>query len=124
MELALAELIESSASYWELTVDILSFYLTVTSGYLIVAYLAGDKLTRSQMIIISTLYVSMAGMSAYGATAWAIRALYFAQQMITFDGAMPYPPSEFIPAALGLFLAGGIIACLKFMWDARHPKSE
>lgn len=123
MELALAELIESSASYWELTVDILSFYLTVTSGYLIVAYLAGDKLTRSQMAIISTLYVFMAGMSAYGATAWAIRALYFARQIKTVDGAIPIPPSEFVPIALGVFLTGGIIACLKFMWDTRHPKT-
>jgi hypothetical protein len=124
MELVLADLIESSTSYWELTVDILSVYLTVTSGDLIVAYLAGDKLTGSQMVIISTLYVFIAGMAAYGATEWAIRALYFARQMELVDGSIPMPPSGFVPAALGSFLSAGIIACLTFMWRVRHPKTE
>jgi hypothetical protein len=35
-----SELVEASSSYFDLTIQVLSFYMTVTSGYLIVAFLA------------------------------------------------------------------------------------
>ena len=38
----------------------MTLYLTVTSGYLLVAYLAGKELTRLQVAIITRLYVVFA----------------------------------------------------------------
>ena len=29
-----------------------------------------------------------------------------------------------VPVALSLTLLGGVLACLVFMWQVRHPKSE
>ena len=55
-----AELIESAGIYYSLVADMLSIYLTATTGFLIVAYLIGDKLTRSQLIIVSGLYLVFA----------------------------------------------------------------
>jgi hypothetical protein len=124
MEMSLAELIESSASYYEITVDVLSLYLTATSGYLIVAYLVGSKLTRSQMTIVSILFAVVASLSAYAATAWIMRASYFTNQVRAADPAIPASPNQFVWVVVGMVLFGGIIACLKFMWDVRHPKTE
>jgi H+/Cl- antiporter ClcA len=124
MEMVLADLIESSTSYYEITVEVVSLYLTATSGYLIVAYLAGNKLTRSQMIIVSTLYVSIAGLSSYGAIAWLSRATHFARQARNIDATIPFSPNPFLWIIVGLVLFLGIIACLKFMYDVRHPEAE
>ncbi len=118
------DLVEATGMYYGLTVDVLSFYFTVTSGFLIVAYLAGDKLTKSQMIIISTLYIGMASLASYGATVWTLRGVFFAFQQMDIDRNVPIYANYFIPISLSVFLAGGIFASLKFMWDVRHPKAE
>ena len=41
-----AELLEAATSYFELATGMISLYLTITSAYLIVAYLVGARLTR------------------------------------------------------------------------------
>jgi hypothetical protein len=60
-----AELVESIIGYYGLAGDTLSLYITVISAYLIVAYLAGHKLERSQMAIISILFVVMSTTMSY-----------------------------------------------------------
>lgn len=122
--MSLAELVESATSYFEIAVNILGLYLTATSGYLIVAYLVGSKLTRSQMTIISTLFAVIATLSAYGATSWIRRAVYFTNQTRAADPAIPIPPNQFVWVVVGIVLLGGIIACLKFMYDVRHPNTD
>ena len=120
----MAELVEATTLYYGLAVDVLSFYMTVTSGFLIVAYLAGSKLSRPQVFIISTLYIGMAALAAYAATVWVLRGYFFAYQQLEMDDSIPIYATYGIPYCLGLFLFGGIIACMKFMWDVRHPKTE
>ena len=124
MGLVLADLIESSTGYYEITVEVVSLYLTATTGYLIAAYLIGNKLTRSQMIIVSTLYVSIAGLSGYGAIAWLSRGAHFARQAVNIDATIPFSPNQFLFIIVGLVLFLGIIACLKFMYDVRQPGAE
>lgn len=60
-----AELVESITSYFDIAVSGMALYLTACSGYLIVAYLVGKKLTRSQNFIISTLFCFMASVMTY-----------------------------------------------------------
>ena len=43
-----SELVEATNSYYELLVAMISLYMTFTSGYLIVAYMAGSRISRSQ----------------------------------------------------------------------------
>ena len=70
-----AELIESMTEYFGLNAEMLSIYLTVTSGYLIVAYLVGGKLTRSQLVIISGLYIMFAAATTYLAIGYGMRGI-------------------------------------------------
>ena len=120
----MADLVESSGIYYGLAVEVLSFYMTVTSGFLIVAYLAGKNLSTPQVFIISTLYIGMAALAAYAATVWVLRGYFFAYQQLEMDDSIPIYATYGIPYCLGLFLFGGIFASMKFMWDVRHPKPE
>jgi uncharacterized membrane protein len=70
-----SELVESAALYYSLTGDMMNLYLTVTSGFLIVAYLAGRKLTKSQLIIVSCLYLIFASLATYLTIGYGLRGI-------------------------------------------------
>jgi hypothetical protein len=118
------ELIEAAGTYYGLGVDVLTLYITITSGYLIVAYLIGDKLTKTQVAIVNTLYIVMSSITAYGTTIWIVRGAYFSLQQSAIEVGMPLHATYIVPAMIGVFMIGGIVTCLKFMWDVRHPKAE
>ena len=46
--------------------DSVVLYLSIISGYLLVAYLVGAKLTQQQTLIISVLFVAGAAMQCWG----------------------------------------------------------
>ena len=55
--------------YWsgqEMGIQSLMMYLTVSSGYLIVACLAGAQLTRSQTLFVSALFFIFASYALWG----------------------------------------------------------
>jgi len=118
------ELVEAANSYFELGVEVLGFYMTVTSGFLIAAYLVGDKLTRSQMVTISTLYIFMAVVSTYAAFAYISRGVHYALLLKDLESAGRIYASPFFPALITTILATGILASLRFMWNIRNPKSD
>lgn len=61
-----ADFAESFFNLQELGIDALMLYLTVISGYLAVAYVAGRDLTAVQTRIISTIFVVFAAYSLWG----------------------------------------------------------
>ena len=101
-----------------------ALWITIVSGYLIVAYLAGSSLKRSQVFILNTFYVwvsSLVMVGFYGSfntQAHYTRELKLMEpdspQMMTYDLAV----SVTIASVLGIF------ATLRFMWDIRHPKPD
>ena len=117
--------VEQIIAVAELTTEILGnagsamgLYVTVSSGYLLVAYLAGKDLTRMQAVIITVLYVTFATFNTIAVVSYFQTAFYFGH---TYGaGLAPYWPVY----GLGSLFALGILACLKFMWDVRHPKAE
>ena len=118
-----AELLESSASYMGLSLDVLSFYMTVTSGYLIVAFLAGSKLSGLQTNIVSTLYVFMAAVCTYGLFGLLSRATQLSAQHAALSDNLTSYASTLIPLVLSATMAGGILASLIFMWNIRKPEA-
>ncbi len=100
------------------------YYLTITASYLVAAYLAGKQLTTTQTMTISVLFVFGALVTIYSMFIYMSRAVDVADSLEMlhpdrFYGAQPFARTMFIVLqTLGLF------ACLKFMWDIRHPKAE
>jgi len=119
-----AEIINSMTEYFGLNAEMLSIYLTVTSGYLIVSYLVGNKLTRFQLVIISGLYVIFAGATTYLAVGYGMRGIHYAELLRNLSPSTPLYSTDAIPGAIAFVLLGGIVASLTFMWQSRHPKTE
>jgi small-conductance mechanosensitive channel len=102
-----------------------SSYLTVTSGYLLVAYFVGGQLTTPQAVIFNILYI-------FGACfqVWAINSdqLAVSELLVHKAGLSPLTPFQQGVAthsyAFVWLMAAGIIAALYFMWSVRHPRSQ
>jgi hypothetical protein len=90
----------------------MTIYLTVVSGYLIVAYLAGDKLTTSQLVIVSSLFVVAALYLTFTTNNMFLAAKGYAASV-----EIPYP--AWTDSVMLILQLAGIIASLKFMLDAR-----
>jgi hypothetical protein len=119
-----ADYLEAATSYFGLTIDTLSFYMTVTSGYLIVAYLAGAKLSRLQVAVISTLYIFMSSTATYGLYAFVARGMAFSLKHSALDPEIVVYANPVLSIVLSATLAGGIIASLIFMWNIRRVRTE
>jgi uncharacterized membrane protein YedE/YeeE len=119
-----AELIESVTAYYQLTGDFISTYVTVCTGYLVAAYLIGSKLTKSQVFVISTLYTFVAGLMSYGIYAFMTRGFGYVEMHKALNPQLNAYSSPVLSVLVPTIFVAGILACLKFMWDIRHPKTE
>jgi hypothetical protein len=120
-----SELIEAITSYFDIAVAALTLYVTICSGYLLVAYMAGGNLTNSQALIVSTLYCFVAGVTANAFRTWSQRSFdYLALQESSGLSSISLGTSPMLASVLTAIMFAGVVACLKFMWDVRHPKTE
>ena len=119
-----AELIEAINYQFESALAVLSLYVTVTSAYLVVVFLAGPNLTKSQIVIISTLYIFVAVVTTYCLWKWSIWGIHYGDVLRSLETGAPVFATPYVPGALASTMSLGILASLKFMWDIRHPKTE
>lgn len=107
---AFAALIDTALASWGL-------YFTSVSGYLIVAYLVGERLTRSQLVIISALFVVISLSMTFTGFGLSERAI---QLEIEYEGERDALDSVSYFLLVTQIL--GIFAALKFMLDVRKPE--
>ncbi len=102
-------------------------FLTVVSGYLIVAYLVGADLKRGQAALISALFVGYSTAQILAQLSQIDSLMRFS---VTTAELFPNAPISTSPALIQLGYAWpflellAMLASLKFMWDIRHPKTE
>ena len=102
---------------------VVSLLVTVLTGYLIVAWLAGDRLTRAQVVLVSTLFVFIEAIVLYSWVArWSIVAIYYSELAAQNPSKFPGVQGWAAPIFVG-FVCLAILASLKFMWDIRNPKA-
>jgi hypothetical protein len=99
-------------------------YITVTFGYLAASYFTGRKLTNSQALIVSSLYL----FSAFGAL------LNLLSDNVFYAAALEHAPTltpenalievELWNTYMTILLSAGILASLYFMWSIRHPATS
>jgi hypothetical protein len=116
----------TQAELWELIIayntGLLSgttIYFSALTGYLIVAYVIGDKLTAMQTAIITIGFVVFQSLISFGTIGLGTRAVFLIGKTSEEyrSGIMINHPVIFM---LSMILLGGIAAALKFMWDIRH----
>jgi len=118
------ELVDLAVNIQESITPAVSVFITIMSGYLVVAWLVGDKLTRAQVGLINVLFV---GFQVMLILSWSGRwEFYFrlAKQLYSFDPIFYAVTHPAIVALFGVLMVVSIVGSLKFMWDIRHPKKE
>ena len=118
------ELVEALTSYHNLLFNMLSIYLTVTSGYIAVAYVVGDKLTRHQVTVISVLFIFFAAVTTWAAFGYAMRGMDYVEPLRLMNPDRVYYGHPLAAIVIAAILLGGIFASLSFMWGVRHPKAD
>ena len=120
-EYELADLVASTISNSLIIAPIL---ISVASAYLVVAWVVGSKLDRSQVLLINTLFV---GFIALFGLSWARRiqvALSYQEALLQVNPDRMAEIGVWLPPAALIANFLTVLACLKFMWDIRHPKRE
>ncbi|MEP0200917.1 MAG: hypothetical protein ABJ084_03790 [Halioglobus sp.] len=119
-------LLEASFVTWGNVISLLALLITLISGYLVVAYIAGAKMTRAQVTLINILYVLMSAFLIWACREMAWRAAVFedtAYSMATGPVSELYARGDVALAIISSF-GLALLASFKFMWDVRHPKTE
>ena len=116
------EVLEVANIMWGNSISLIGIVITLISGYLIAAYIAGSSMTHSQAVIINILYTGFAlflilAMLAFSHSAGELDTIAF--EMTTHRVS---PPRTYLAYAVASFVSFCVLASLKFMWDIRHPK--
>lgn len=121
-----AGLLEAAFVTWGNVITLLALLITIISGYMVVAYVAAEKMTVAQVVIVNFVYLVMAFFVGYACVEMSTRAAAFEGLAYELaDGRMGALSPRF-DIAIGIVGAMGVcvVATLKFMWDVRHPKTE
>ena len=129
-----AELIEAATSFLDLGISTFAIWLSLTSGFLIVAYLVGQQLSRFQYLVLNWLYgvtaaiagIACAGYAGQGLTyAAALQAM--AAESTVSSGSQVSPGNWFLAVSVTLFFAAliaGEVAAICFMRSIRRGARE
>ena len=117
-----AELLEHYWNAQEMAIEAFLAYITILSGYLIVAFVVGERLSKLQALIITIGFITFTSFSIWGAvTFW--NSTYVTAVSVASTHPEITSFGWLNPAHVALAcMCGGIIAGCMFMWDIRHPK--
>jgi hypothetical protein len=118
------ELADLAASVSADSLVFLPLMLSIISGYLVVAWLVGDRLSRSQVILVNSLF---AGAILLPGLAWSNRirvAIAYQDELIAMNPARLEIIEPWLIPSAATTATVITLACFKFMWDVRHPKTE
>jgi hypothetical protein len=99
-------------------------FVTIMAAYLVATYFAAQKMSRSQVVLVSLLFSISALLMTWNVYSYMTRAILFADELEVlhpdrFYGAQPWARN--IVTVLEVL---GVVGSVKFMWDARNPKNE
>ena len=104
--------------------DVFAYYLTILASYLVATHLVGRRLSTLQAICISVLFVFGSYVTATTSFFYLARAAELADSLRLIYPDRVYGGQHFSRYVLFGAQCLGIIVCLIFMWQVRHPKTE
>jgi len=122
----MGELLNNSFdTLWETS----QMYFTLVSAYLVVAYLVGEKLTRTQCRIITVLYLFWVAGVIQTQLFSGIGALRLAGIIAETGTVLIGRYGDGLAMKIGIYsfsivMICGVLASLYFMWTVRHSKTE
>jgi hypothetical protein len=117
--------IQSVMSTSDVLATHISIYLTIIFAYIAVAYIAGSKLTKLQLIITSAVFIA--------AALWELLMIItYSQSVVTLGAELLAANSEISPLFSNtarlwfsrVMWSSGMFAALIFMWSVRSSNNE
>lgn len=97
-------------------------FLSVVFAYVVSAYLVGAKLTRTQVRMLTFVFVIVALFIIWGMAAYVNGGVRLSQQAFPDTDVRFFATRSWLaPFVFGVGIVILLVA-LKFMWDVRHPK--
>jgi hypothetical protein len=123
-----AELIGAMTSFFDLGISTFGLWLTLTSGYLIVAYVAGKQLPRIQFSVLNGLYILTASICALSSGNYALMGVEYQNALgglaqtgsLTGPGPIATGTPNLVPMLFAAGLFAGELAAVYFMWSTRR----
>jgi hypothetical protein len=119
------ELIDAFTSLVSIMQGSLTLYLSVITGYLVLAFVVGEKLTRFQVVIISILFIIFAGGFLVGSQNHMSELIKLGVEIRAMGregfGESYTANTTLFNLVVDLF---GIFASLAFMIQSRKPKAS
>ena len=117
-----SEIIDAITSYQEVSLSATALYMTILSGYLVTAYVAGKNLSRVQITIVNALFFFSSSMAAYGSVAYTERTAFYTDRLEHLvSGTTEFVPSfNVVPVIWAIVLGLGILSAYFFMWSVRR----
>lgn len=118
------ELVDNAMSYFNAALTAFGMYITVISGYVIAAFVAGERLNSAQVWIVNVLFVCTASAFTIATVACYSRMSMYAVRMLELDPNRASTNTEYAAGSIAVIQILGIAACLYFMWSSRQAKAE
>lgn len=118
-------IVQSSVAIAEYQATHIAIYLTLLFAYIVAIYVAGARLTRLQLVVVTVLFVAVAAYEVMIIAAVAIGSGKATAKLAEFTGNLVQqaPGSETMwPYAI--LWSAGIVAALVFTWSVRRDKPD
>jgi len=96
-----------------------AIYLTVISGFLITAFVAGTRLSAVQTFILSFGFAVAAFVTTWGSVGAGLTQVYYTQELLALNSGPPQSNRAWVMYTVGALMCGGALAALFFMWNVR-----
>jgi len=106
------------------TVATFEVYISLMIAFLVATYLSANRMTRSQIISVSTLFSVAALLATWATYSYMNRAVPLAAELTLINPDKTYGAKPVVRDMMAIIMILGIFASLKFMWDVRHHKLD
>jgi hypothetical protein len=108
---------------WAAAFTATSMMIAVMSGYAVIGYTVGTKLSRIEVIVLNSVYTVIIGYTVASGTLFMIGAVAnFEQAMSILGNERPI-----IPFSGQAYIVIGLVCWVPtiwYLWSVRHPKTE
>ena len=118
------EWMEVGQALWGNALSGMAIYITVLSGYLIIAYVAGSEMKVGQLCVVNFIYIGFSLFLILGFYAFAVNASEADLIAYSMTTQRQIPPTGFLGYVVGGFMVLCLGGSLKFMWDIRRDHRE
>ncbi len=121
------EILELMYSLLDSMATVFAMYLTILSGYLVVAYLIAADLGTRQVVIINSLLIAITSVQIYSVYNYALEVEALLQIKASISELTPFQEamsSQYSMFATALLMSFGVLASLYFFWNVRHSSSS